>query len=187
MPETMTAEIPTKQTWPSNPPNNGICKTQICRGPLTWLGPPWNNWLCLNCNTHPADVANQKTEKPERKYIDITLTEKRVREIIEESLGEDKIREIIQDELADWHIQKPPVTAGQIVSDLAEAVGVGGENVHISVQVPKPETWLQKAKRLGVPTHQETGGMRKKVDVLADITAKEGETDGRSGNSQDSS
>jgi len=77
-------------------------------------------------------------------------------------LGEERIREIIQDELADWHIQKPPVTRNEIA-----------ETIPPSSEVPKPETWLQKAKRLGVPTHQETGGIRKKGDVLADIEAAE--------------
>jgi len=87
------------------------------------------------------------------------------------STDDEKIREIVQDELADWHIRKPPITKDEI----AEAVGAGGENFHIKVQAPKPETYMQKAKRLGVATHKPEGGIRKKVDVLADITAKEKE------------
>ncbi|KKL90786.1 hypothetical protein LCGC14_1901160, partial [marine sediment metagenome] len=33
----------------------------------------------------------------------------------------------------------------------------------------KPETYLQKAKRLGVATHITTGGMRKKTEIITDI------------------
>jgi len=110
-----------------------------------------------------------------KKYIDVTMTEERVVEIIKEQIGsakvislsEDQIREIVQDELANWHIQKPPVTRDEI----AEATSEGGTFEELPMSVPKPETWRQRAKVLGIPLHKEpTGsGMRKKEDVLADM------------------
>lgn len=113
------------------------CKTQACKRPLTWVERT-GCWRCLICNpiTEP-----KKTEERKKKYIGVAMTEEMVIEIIKEQIGsakkdEDEIREIVRDELADWHVQKPPVTA----TEIAEATGVGGENVHISVQVPKPET-----------------------------------------------
>lgn len=165
MPETMTepiVEAPTVQ----------ICATQKCKRPLTFLGPPQNCWRCLVCN---PIVKTAPTAKKTNKYIDVKLTEGMVREIIKEEVGsgidEEKIREIVQDEMANWHIQKPSVTQAEI----AEAVGsVDTEPIVFKVKIPKPETWLQKAKRLGVQTHNEgTGGMRKKVDIMADMEAKE--------------
>lgn len=182
--------------------NAPICATQKCKRPLTFLGPPQNCWRCLVCN--PIREV-KPTEKPKKKYVDVTMTEDMVIEIIKEQVGsakvsaglnEEQIREIVQDELANWHIQEPPITRDEV----AEAVGVGEpeSNVHINVQLPtdsnypstdepkesfvapkvKPETWLQKAKRIGVRTHNEgTGGMRKKVEIMADMEAKERESD----------
>ena len=101
-------------------------------------------------------------------------------------IDEGRIREIVQDELMNWHIQKPPVTredydalidaplkehfdkpadtySSTARDEIAEATSEGAP-------VEKPETWLQIAKRLGVRTHNEgTGGMRKKVDIIADV------------------
>ena len=175
MPETMTmtTKIPAKETWPSNPPNNGICKTQVCKGPLTWLGPPWNNWLCLNCYTHPTETAGQKTEPRKRRDVDRQLSEERVREMINESstkvsvgLNEEEIREIIQDELQNWFIQKPLMTRDEIAETLPTSM------------IPE-QTWRQEAKDLGISLMKEPvgSGARKKEDVLADIEAKKNKGD----------
>ena len=46
-------------------------------------------------------------------------------------------------------------------------------DVPIGAETEKPEsTWRQQAKQLGVPLNKETGGSRKKEDVLVDIVAK---------------
>ena len=156
MPETMTE--PTVAA-----PQAPICATQKCKRPLTFLGPPQNCWRCLVCNPIRE---TKPTEKLKKQYIDVTMTEKMVREIIKEELqslnkdtiDEEKIREIVMDEMANWHIQRPPATRDEIA-----------ETIPPSSAVPKPETYMQKAKRLGVATHKPEGGIRKKADVLADI------------------
>ncbi len=144
---------------PETKTNAPICKTQTCLKPLTHLKES-NCWRCLKCNPIPIYTPTEQTRK---KLVDAKMTTDEVRAIVKEEMA--GLREIIQDELANWHIQKPPITKDEIV----EAVGVGGENIHISVQLPKPETWRQQAKELGIPLNKETGGSRKKVDVLADI------------------
>lgn len=157
-------------------PNSPICKTQICKRPLTWMEKQ-KCWRCLVCNPIPKNLPKKEERKP---FLDVHPDEVRVAEMIKsamanQSLTGAQIREIVQDELMNWHIQKPPATRDEI----AEAVGIGEpeSNVRIDIQVPKvkPETWLQKAKRLGVKTHYDEGGMRKKVDVMADMEAKEKE------------
>ena len=77
------------------------CKTQACKRPLTRLGDPWNCWICLHCNDHP-DVVNKRkkeTEKPERNYIDKTLTSQTVKEMIKKELSgvPDMIREAMSE------------------------------------------------------------------------------------------
>ncbi len=148
-----------------------ICATQKCKRPLTRLGAPWNCWRCLVCN---PIVEAKKTEPRKRRDVDRQLSEERVIEMIKESstkvsvgLNEEEIREIIQDELQDWFIQKPPMTR----DELAETIPTPSE-------VPEP-TWRQDAKDLGISLMKEPkgSGMRKKVDVLADIEAKKNKGD----------
>lgn len=135
-----------------------ICATQKCKKPLTRLGPPWNCWICLNCNTHPAKVSKQKTAEPERKYIDKTLTEERVSEMIKKEMA--GIGDIVRDTIAEFNIKPDdndpdyPPTHAEIdaITQLPES------NTTI-----KPENWRDKARRLGVKLFQ-----RKKEDVLAD-------------------
>ena len=148
-------------------PNSPICKTQICKRPLTWMKKQ-GCWRCLVCNPIPKNLPKKEERKP---FLDVHPDEVRVAEMIKSAMTE--VREIVQNELMNWHIQKPPVTRDEI----AEAVGVGEpeSNVHIDIQVPPPETYMQYAKRLGIATHKKTGGIRKKEDVLADIEAKEKE------------
>lgn len=172
---TFDSEIKSWKCLSCNPVdlNAPICATQKCKRPLTFLGPPQNCWRCLVCN---PITETRKTERPERTYIDVTVTEKMVAEIIvgrllkstkkdglfkSNELTEiinEHIREIVVDEMANWHIQKPPVTRDEIA-----------ETIPSSSAVPKPETYMQYAKRLGVATHKPEGGIRKKADVLADI------------------
>lgn len=154
--------------------NAPICKTQICKRPLTYMEKQ-KCWRCLICNPIPKDAPKPKKEK---KFLDVKVTEEQVEKMIEEAvpayLNEKKIREIVQEELRNWHIQKSPATRDEIV----EAVGVGDSesNVHVDIKIPKSETWLQKAKRLRIRTHNEgTGGMRKKVDIMTDMETKENE------------
>lgn len=156
MPETLTQPIPTEA------PEAPICATQKCKRPLTRLGPPRNCWRCLVCN---PIVEAKKTESRKRRDIDKQLSEERVLELIKNTtagLDEEAIREIIQDELQNWFIQKPPITKEEI---LAETTPTPSE--------PPEQTWRQEAKDLGVPLHKEPAGsgMRKKVEVLADIEA----------------
>ncbi len=51
-------------------------------------------------------------------------------------------------------VEVPPITAPVQTSDVPE------------------QTWRQQAKVLGIPLNKETGGSRKKEDVLVDIVAK---------------
>ncbi|KKN08261.1 hypothetical protein LCGC14_1058470 [marine sediment metagenome] len=139
--------------------NAPICKTQICKRPLTYLEDS-KCWRCLICNPIPKTVPKVLPKKPA--LLDNKVTEERVEQMIKEVSGisEDKIREIVQDELMNWHVPKPSVTAGEVDT------------------LTKPETYMQKAKRLGVATHYKAngtmaGGMRKKADVLADIEKEE--------------
>ena len=146
--------------------NAPICKTQLCKQPLTYLEDS-KCWRCLICNPIPKDVPKPKEEK---KFLDVAMTEERVNEILAERIvvSEERIKEIVQDELMNWHVPKPPVMKDEI----AETLPISSGEANTITDVPKPETWLQKAKRLGVKTHYDEGGMRKKVDVLAEIEAK---------------
>lgn len=152
------------------PENVPECATQKCKLPLTRLGEPWNCWICLKCNKHPEEVNKMRKEEDQRKrkYLDKKLTAEDVSEMIKaEMVGvKDMIREALVEQRPDY-----PPTPAEIQTMVAPAVGVGNpeSNVHIDIQVPKPETYLQKAKRLGVATHIPTGGMRKKTEIMADI------------------
>ena len=171
-----------------------ICKTQTCKRPLTKLGPPWNCWICLYCHDHPDVVnkkmKNMKPDKREAKYVDRPMTEERVRELA--GMSEEKVRDIIRETMAEFSTKEQPdpdyppsqerinklIQEGLEMDEPEETV----EDVERRVQqnlekqeAAKPETWLQKAKRLGVQTHIPGGmGMRKKAEVLADIAKVEG-------------
>lgn len=134
-----------------------ICKTQTCLRPLTKLGEPWNCWICLTCHDHPSVVNKRtmETELPERKYIDEKMTEDKVRELIGKQLTAEEVRSIVCDTMAEFMIKEKPDP--DYPAPKAE-------------KVIKPETWREKAKRLGVSTNYPGGGgMRKKDDVLKDI------------------
>jgi len=160
-----------------------VCKTVECKRPLTKLGEPWNCWICLHCNEHPAKVNQRQALKEDRKKrrnepIDVKPNQDVVSKMIAEAIGglKESIREIVQDEIAVWTIPstkpaqedhwEPEETVEQVQNRVQENLKAQEE--------AKPETWLQKAKRLGVQTHHpDGGGMRKKVAILADIEAVE--------------
>ena len=161
-----------------------ICKTQICKKPLTWMK-HGQCWRCLRCNPIQKSVP---TEVPASKRIDVKPDINKVQDMIDASMSEERIREIVQDELTNWHLQKPSVmkedvdeliekttftnnTPVEIPDEVARLTPTN--NIHIEPEIVE-ETWRQKAKRLGVKTHKDNaGGMRKKIDVLAEVEAVE--------------
>ena len=137
------------------PENVPECATQKCKRPLTRLGEPWNCWICLKCNKHPEEVNKMKTEEDQRKrtYVDKKLTTEDVSKMIKAEMA--GVKDMIREALA--KPDYPPTQAEIRTMTSPETINA------------KPETYLQKAKRLGVATHISTGGMRKKADVMADI------------------
>lgn len=143
---------------------------------------------CMRCLVCYPESTTPPVPPRKKLFLDVKMTEERVVEMIKDVLekgtiehialndsarpetivaeiGMERIREIIRDELENWHIQKPPVTRDEIDTST--------NNADIPIE-PKPETWRQKARRMGVKTHNDyTGGARKKVDVLAEMAAKE--------------
>ena len=143
------------------------CKTQVCKRPLTKLGEPWNCWICLKCNKHPEEVRKMRKEDDERKrkYVGKTVS-------VEEF---DKLKQQMAELLA-----KPayPPTQAEIQTIVApETINAAPDIRRLEIGVIKPETYLQKAKRLGVKTHDTgeggTGGMRKKAEIMADMESIE--------------
>lgn len=192
MPETMEMETATTPICPCGKPmgfqedktwrclacnpmpmNTPKCATQKCLRPLTKLGPPWNCWICLHCNEHPDVVnkRNNKTEQPERKYVDTTLTKDNVKEMIKEALS--GVGGMVREAMSEFSLKEepdpdyPPPRAE--INQIAESVKQN------AVPVEKPETWRQKAKNLGISLMKEPKGTgpRKKEDVLADIAKHE--------------
>ena len=106
--------------------------------------------VCRLC--HPEPVAAPAPPPKAKAFLDVKLTEKRVSELIREI-----VPDMIREELENWHVQKPPVTKEEI----------------------EKLTWRQEAKSLGISLHQEKGGVRKKVDVLADIELRKGADNGK--------
>ncbi len=149
-----------------------ICATQKCKKPLTKLGDPWNCWICLKCNKHPAVVNKMQKEEEQKKrtYLDKKLTTDDVAKMIQEALAK---------QAAEMTKGYPPTQADIKTMTEPETVNATSEIKQLPEDVIKPllpETYMQKAKRLGVKTHHpDGGGMRKKVDVEADIAVKETE------------
>lgn len=155
--------------------NVPICRTQICKRPLTYLEKQ-GCWRCLVCNPIPKDVPIPKQEK---KFLDVAMTEKRVKEILAEQVvtSEGRIREIVQDELMNWHISKPPTTRDEIDA-LTEHIVQHNEKGEVSSSIVTATSlgWRQQAKELSIPLMKEPKGTgaRKKEDVLAEIAEKTG-------------
>ncbi len=140
-----------------------ICKTVICKKPLTYLEKQ-KCWRCLNCNPLPK-VKEPEKEKDRSKYIDVPWTPEQ----------EGRIRAIVRDELENWHIPKPTEDETDDVLTTAE----GGfldqrEKNRVAPREPdNPINWRAQAKELGVELYDhERKCPRKKEDVLADIAKK---------------
>lgn len=175
------------------PENVPECATQKCKLPLTRLGEPWNCWICLKCNKHPEEVNKMRKEEDQRKrkYLDKKLTTEDVSEMIKKEMAgvKDMIREALVGQRPDYPptqaeiktmtatetINAKPETRNEVVETLPISSGetqeIGGVPAAPppTTPYPKPETYLQKAKRLGVATHISTGGMRKKTEIVTDI------------------
>lgn len=178
------------------PENVPECATQKCKRPLTRLGEPWNCWICLKCNKHPEEVNKMQKEEDQRKrkYLDKKLTTEDVSEMIKAEMA--GVKDMIREALVGQTPTYPPTQAeirtmtspetinAKPVKPDPESSGEAHDMLrginNVSAAPPpttpypkpvefKPETYLQKAKRLGVATHIPTGGMRKKADVMADI------------------
>ena len=161
------------------PENVPECATQKCKLPLTRLGEPWNCWICLKCNKHPEEVNKMQKEEDQRKrkYLDKKLTTEDVSEMIKKEMA--GVKDMIREALAEKRPAYPP--SPDEIAKMTETVIAGSGETHIVktgdwgdkvvTETPKakPETYLQKAKRLGVATHIPTGGMRKKTEIIADI------------------
>jgi molybdopterin-biosynthesis enzyme MoeA-like protein len=94
----------------------------------------------------------KEDDRRKRTYLDKKVTPEEVQKIVDAAIAK---------ALATQEPDYPP-TRAEIQTMTAP------ENINA-----KPETYLQKAKRLGVATHIPTGGMRKKAEIVADIEAKE--------------
>ncbi len=145
------------------------CKTVACKRPLTRLGDPWNCWICLHCNDHP-DVVNKRdnrTEKPDRTYVDKTLTPDSVKDLIKKELA--GVPDMIREAMSEFSISKEEDDPDYPPSRLEIEEMVAPMNVNAG-----PDWgWLKKAVALGVKTHKDTGGLRKKADIVADTNRKE--------------
>ena len=136
------------------PENVPECATQKCKLPLTRLGDPWNCWICLKCNKHPEEVNKMQKEEDQRKrkYLDKKVTSDDVQKIVDAAVAK---------ALAEQRPAYPPTQAEIRAMTSLETINAKPE---------KLETWLQKAKRLGIQTHIPDGrGMRKKTEIMADI------------------
>ena len=153
--------------------NTPICKTQICKRPLTYMEKQ-KCWRCLVCNPLPKDAPQPKKEK---KFLDVAMTDERVKEILAErvTVSEEHIREIVRDELENWYIQKPPVTANEVINEVLPPVELPEGAMRTDEDMAKIEAereivsqdWRAQAKALGIPLYH-----KKKEDVLAEIEAK---------------
>ena len=143
------------------PENVPECATQKCKLPLTRLGEPWNCWICLKCNKHPEEVNKMQKEEDQRKrkYLDKKLTTEDVSKMIKAEMT--GVKDMIREALAEQRPAYPPTRAEIQTMTSPETIN--------AKPIEKPETYLQKAKRLGVATHISTGGMRKKTEIIADI------------------
>ena len=144
------------------PMNIPTCATQKCKRPLTKLGEPWNCYICLKCNKHPQEVNKLQKEEEEKKrvYLDKKVTPEDVQDIVDAAVAK---------ALAALKPDYPPTQAEIQTMTAPETINA------------KPETYLQKAKRLCVKTHDTgkggTGGMRKKAEIMTDIEKVEQPTE----------
>jgi hypothetical protein len=95
----------------------------------------------------PSNTPVVKARKDNVK-VDEPWTDERIKKVVDPL-----IREICLELIQEFYVPKTE----PVVDEQPEAV---------------EKSWREQAKELGVPLSQETGGARKKVDVLADIAAK---------------
>ncbi len=132
-------------------------KCKNCETELTFM----EKSKCLRClKCHPVTEFVPPKGK-ETAYVDVPWTEERILALIEK-----RVREVVQDEMENWYIKGQDVDSEQ---DIANTV--------IDRVAPRqpdnpPKGWRAQAKELGVPLNKETGGSRKKIDVLKDIEDK---------------
>ncbi len=109
------------------------CQTTKCKRPLTRLGEPWNCWICLHCNSHPAEVTKRqkahKLDQNSHKYIKTGMTPTEVDDLIEKRVSEalanltaaskGKYETEVQDE-PDDEIAEPPEVLGKQLDDFPD-------------------------------------------------------------------
>lgn len=129
---------------------------------------------CLRCLKCKPIVEPPKPKEDESKYVDVPWTPKRILDAIE-----DTVRRWIQDELENWHkmttvhTEKMDMTLTEVATNRDDVVVAGGGEIPDDVEIPlTPPKWTDQAKELGIPLNKETGGRRKKDDVLKDIEDK---------------
>jgi hypothetical protein len=89
----------------------------------------------------------------------VKTVEKEPNKKVDAPWTEERIRDIIKDELENWH--KTTIVTKE-----------SGDLKLTDVAIGDDVNWRQRAKDLGIKLSQESGGARKKVDVLADIAEK---------------
>ena len=137
----------------------------ICGEELTEMKNAEGEVTCKRCLACKPIVEPPKPKADETKYVDVAWTEER-------------IRVLIRDELENWHkmtlVHKGNMTLTEVAAPdgVKEKVAVAGDVTEIPEGVEIPGTipkWTDQAKELGISLMKETGGRRKKDDVLQDI------------------
>jgi len=122
-------------------------KCRICNGELTYLEDR-KCLRCLRCHPDTPSVPALEPEKPK---------------ILNEKITEEKVRDIVIMEIN--RRVKPPLSRDAIRQIVSEVLASSGATVAAEDVL----TWRQRAKKMGIPLHRESGGMRKKEEVLADM------------------
>lgn len=109
--------------------------------------------VCLRC--HPVNENPVPAPKKQNVKVDEPWTAGRIKELVEPM-----IREIVVDEIENYHIRPKEADVESIIDVVAEQAE------------PVATDWRAQAKELDIPLNKETGGSRKKIDVLDEIEAK---------------
>ena len=117
---------------------------------------------CLKCN--PVNENPVKTEDKKTNYVDVPWTAERIWESVRP-----KIAVLFLEMLEDWH---SPVDE-RILPRKPDNPPV--PNNPLSPEDVQGVDWRFQAKHFGIRLCKETGGARKKSDVLADIAEKTAE------------
>lgn len=122
---------------------------------------------CLRCPVcYPIQEAQPEPEKDMSKYVDVG-----------KKWTEEGIRALIKDELEDWYLQRPSVTAKDVVALTTETGTLPDEEAAVVPTVEQTQlptkTWRDVAKGMNVSLYDhERKCPRKKVDVLEEIKQK---------------